>query len=565
MTPSVSITGKGWQILKLFIIREGLAQKDFKYNPFRRDTPEYLLPSQHFMSYPRRVCFLLDHTVSVPTASDWCEKFYNMGLFKKETKRIESGGAFQETQHYFINPDLNTFKRILNIAIDHCSSYEMIGLFSEYYFQNRVNEVLVREILFEKGVKILTVVNLYDWSPEEAREIFQIWNDEPDQNETFQDVLQPYVHHFYEGNENAWDFSTSIRWSRLTCMQLAIPVFPLNIDVAEQIARMGGDPGPNPRIFDNQFPYLDHISFLRDHQRFGEYEYLILPILALIKISPHSCLYFLSQEWQGFTFSPEIFHGGQNKPSCNLLVSLFFLAMNDMVPKLLLPRNSVVSRVYFRDIPRELDPDGGFIKEDALMAVYLKNYSILYYDLGFATQSVEVLNIPSHQPSTDGNDFGKSVFWIESKLKRQCSLWYKISEIKDFVRLIALLQSDDPIGTRIRERFSNKMKNILSVYDKQKKPSVLFQKILLHELNNVLQCDDLYSKNVFSEIPLSETTRVSLMELLDEKNWVDDPFGLKSREVIFLGRQLLDDAFPEIFHRFDEWKPFFTDSMSENS
>ena len=546
MSKSSTITEKGWWILKLFIIREGLAQRDYKYNPFRTETPEYLLPTEHFYSYPRHINFMLDHKVSVPTASSWCEKFHKMRLLKKEPRRTEFGRAFQKTQHYYINPDLDPFKQILNIAIEHSSPRELIKLFGEYYFQSRITESLVREILFAKGVKMLTVINMLDWEPHEAEEVFRIWKRETDQ--IFQELQQAYVAHFYEENKESWDFATSNRWSQLTCMQIKIPVFPADMDTGEQMERISENFGSEPfRLYDNQLPYLNYASFLRDYQRLHEYNVLILPILALIKVSPNACLYFLSQNWQGFTFSVELFYGGQKEPSCDLLVNLFFLAINDMTQNPRTPLNSIVSRIHFRDIPRELDSKGNLTTENALAAVYLKNYHTLYYDVGFSTKGVEssgITPIPYQQNAQQSEGLA---FWIKTWLKRQYAMWYQEIEIKDFLRLIELLQSDDPIGTRLRERFPNRMKNILSAYDKQKIPGEQFKKYLLNELNNVLECKDLYNEKAFAHITLSETTQELLECILDEKEWVDDPWGLKDMEVIQVNRRLLDEAFPDIF------------------
>jgi len=108
-------------------------------------------------------------------------------------------------------------------------------------------------------------------------------------------------------------------------------------------------------------------------------------------------------------------------------------------------------------------------------------------------------------------------------------------DLKDTVRLLVKLSdAKDHVSLFIYESFSSTMKGLLERFDRSAPLSPLLQQKLIDELNRLIQSGYINKEESFSEVKLSDRTKV-LMQKQE----------LHGEAHILLNRMLLEDAYPD--------------------
>ncbi|MCD4767275.1 MAG: baseplate J/gp47 family protein [Methanosarcinales archaeon] len=108
-------------------------------------------------------------------------------------------------------------------------------------------------------------------------------------------------------------------------------------------------------------------------------------------------------------------------------------------------------------------------------------------------------------------------------------------DLKDTVRLLVKLSdAKDHVSLFIYESFSSTMKGLLERFDRSAPLSPLLQQTLIDELNRLIQSGYINKEESFSEVKLSDRTKV-LMQKQE----------LHGEAHILLNRMLLEDAYPD--------------------
>jgi len=108
-------------------------------------------------------------------------------------------------------------------------------------------------------------------------------------------------------------------------------------------------------------------------------------------------------------------------------------------------------------------------------------------------------------------------------------------DLKDTVRLLVKLSdAKDHVSLFIYESFSSTMKGLLERFDRSAPLSPLLQQTLIDELNKLIQSGYINKEESFSEVELSDRTKV-LMQKQE----------LHGEAHILLNRMLLEDAYPD--------------------
>jgi hypothetical protein len=578
MTPLPKLTEKEWAILKLFIVREGFALENIKHNPRRRRngvSPWDLAP-EHFYSYPDDIVAHLTtqkyvpseekgsyrsrfgdgyvkdiHAVTIPTAGKACRKFVDLGIFERvKEKRTEK--KFQETTQYFLKSDFETFKTVLLYLMQHCGARERVEMLSHPYFRKIITEDLVRTILFEKQVSILSRLDIFDFAPDDIPKVLKIFDNKKegiyaDFEEEIQNCIRENEHHSIcvAGAASDWGFAPPF------FAQYSIPIFPEGMSLKEKLERMKIENSPFDSLDQSIDDAITHFPDVFD-DRFKtiEQERLILPILALIQSSPAALAEFVLGTWETFKVSHGIFHKKDEKFSNLLFTRLISLAISDMASTLTIPGNKNVDSFELREISDQLTIDGEYRKEDALLRIGLTCGYDIYYDMGYSTRErkypliLQIIEEKTPQPKK---------FWVKVRVRQVSSCFIKKPDIRDIALLLTLLTAKSPISNHIRGKLSNRMQNLLLRYENINAPTSAFTTFLIEEINRTLLREDFYDTQAFSDVQISSETQDAIKGFFHLIEYDDgESTGSNYRVLLHRNRFLLDDAFSDAIARYGD-------------
>jgi hypothetical protein len=155
-----SLTKNQWKVLKFFIDKESKVierRKNKEKGIIDRSLNSF--DSDHF-AYPAKIFNELNKSPTLPAIIATAAKFYKEGIFGIEKERFKAPrkGEIKETKNYFINSDLEAFRKVVRYSLDYSNKYltslERIDFFNQTYFQFNINEKLVKAQLAEKKVEI---------------------------------------------------------------------------------------------------------------------------------------------------------------------------------------------------------------------------------------------------------------------------------------------------------------------------------------------------------------------------------------------------------------------------
>ena len=374
---NISLTEKEWIVLKHFIEKESQAiQKWFSNKKIKPES------QQHFITYQSKIVLDLGN-ISKPTAGKACKKFLKIGLFDSIKKHPNFKGG--ETDFYSLKSDLQTIRKIVKLVMEMCeTSVEIIQIIGNYYFMYNVNESLVKEVLYEKQVKISRIFSVFECDINNANTISKKYLNYSDNefNESIKSGIYKYekiqkrnekdyiedIHHvcneflvdyndksfdlvkFYDSDYRLIsslqkpDYNNFTTKSLLTpiSINLIFPVFKDDLshnEVIEEIQNV------NESVL-QEYPSLKYFSSgIKNHYEIIQYHKLILPILSLIQSSTKALDEFLNGEWKTFVLNIDYCNDCGN---CDFFNGLFIVTVNDISNTFQIPKNSIVETVFSR-------------------------------------------------------------------------------------------------------------------------------------------------------------------------------------------------------------------------
>jgi len=333
----------------------------------------------------------------------------------------------------------------------------------------------------------------------------------------------------------------------------------------------------NPLFFDERSDLKDLtnedikliFSGFNAHYSAFEYEKLVLPILALIWCSPSALYEFLCGEWEGFEMHFTI--DGRCEES-GFITKLLHTATKDILANLDIPGNTIIDSVSSKKFPpcrssyRDKicmipGPEGYRLYEqlrdiekkywdskpydeiekflNSSLRIKLKHLWELFIDVGFSVVS----------GSSESSRIIESVnmdvnFDVLPRL-------FTVNDINDAQGLISKLQQKDcPLYCYILSLFSNKVKNVVLVYDTREQPSIQLQQMIVEELNSMLLDGHFYDERAFESLTQEHENVKETFEALSSYRYskkeilsmVDENTSIESL-IIEKNRYLLEKIF----------------------
>jgi hypothetical protein len=322
-------------------------------------------------------------------------------------------------------------------------------------------------------------------------------------------------------------------------------------------------------------------SGLRAHYSTFEYERLVLPILALVWCSPSALYEFLCGEWEGFEMHFTIDGECEER---GFFTKLLHTATKDILVNLDIPRNSIVESVSSKQIPPSRNPfcDSFRAKSSHKERQFNKQTTDIDYENieedceNIEDASWDLKHYPEIESLLNSSlriklkhlweiiiNIGFSVVSgsIESpkiiKSIRMCinydllPVLFEVNDIKDAQSLISKLQQKNySIYCYILNKFSNKLKNIVLLYDTREQPSIQLQHMIVEELNSIILDGHFYDERVFASfVQENENLNQTIKELSSYRyskkeilNMVDKNTSFES-SIISNNRYLLEKIF----------------------
>lgn len=574
---SPKLTPKEWTILKLFIIREGLALESVRHNPRRRQRgagPRDLAPD-HFYSYPDDIVAHLTQekdvnqdvkgsyysdfhegyvkdvsAVTIPTAGKACRKFVDLGIFKRvEGKRTEK--KFQKTTQYFLKSDYESFKVVLLFLMQNCDAYQRVEMLSHPYFRNTITEDLVRTRLFERQVSIISRIDIFDWASNEIQKVLAIFDDQKEGifdgfDAEIQDELRKRETDLYYKDHDAsnWIFDFPC-----TMIGYEIPIFPDGMPIEEKLENVEKVNPPYDTTAKSLNDAITHFPDVLENQfKTIEQEGLILPLLGLIQSSPTALADFMLGNWEPFT----LLHNSDKKDekfNNPLFIRLISLAISDMASTMKIPGNKNVDSFELREFSNHLTINGEYCQENALLRIGLSRGYAIFYDMGYSTRDLKYP--PSFLPVFEQKIPDPKKIWVKIKVKQVSEFFIKRPDIKNVTLLLTLLKADTLISDHIRGKLSNRMQNLLLRYE-NRIPSDAFTTYLIEEINRALLREDFYNPKAFVEIKIAQKTKEIIEGYFSSMKTYNESIGSQYLILLHRNRLLLDDAFSEVIARFGD-------------
>ena len=121
-----------------------------------------------FSTYPSNIAKEID--ISRPTAGDACKMFSKIAILEVANHNYthKRGG---KSNFYSLKSNLLTIRKLVKLIIEQLPYSEAQRLLDNYYFTYKLNESLVREVLYEKDVSICRTFYALDWNINDAHRI----------------------------------------------------------------------------------------------------------------------------------------------------------------------------------------------------------------------------------------------------------------------------------------------------------------------------------------------------------------------------------------------------------
>ena len=125
---------------------------------------------EHFYVYPGKIETELGSKISRVYAKEVCEKYATMGILLKSG--TDPSKKESEKSYYFMNHDLIAFKKVVRLILVNLDKEMAVERLGSAYFQSKIDEKLVKKVLFERGVVLARKLEISNWEELEAKKLF---------------------------------------------------------------------------------------------------------------------------------------------------------------------------------------------------------------------------------------------------------------------------------------------------------------------------------------------------------------------------------------------------------
>jgi hypothetical protein len=488
----MGLTTKEWDVLLYFIEREGYVPNgNGEHKPF--------------ISYPAKIERDLGGKVSRGWTAKICEGFEKKGILGRAMVRPPRQS--HATAHYYLRRDLTAFRQVIKHTMACVRPSGLHGFFGYRYFSSMACEPIIREALYEKGVEMRRIIRLPFWDTADARLLYERYAKAAGINEDF----DSYMSCLANGKaRELQDFDE---------ISLRLPVFPERIPREER-----------ERAFESlnrneleKYPFIKFDSSgVRDHYQRYERQKLILPIMALIQISPCAMAEFINGGWKPLDRIPRFDPEGTGTVEY-LLFRLLFMALNDLAATRSIGGEGMARMAWLRRSNNVVSDDGG----DALLTIVLNDGRRLYFDGGFDTGH----EMGSH-PEEDMDYWVRTWMGFDGDVCR--GILFKAEDVIDAAALIRRFRDPgDRVASYIANRFSFEAQRMIRYVDGIPSPSLVHR--IVDEINEVVMGECIYDEMAFKGVALSAGTQAMLHNRLSG--------GGAALEDYVLNHALLLDAF----------------------
>ncbi|MDW7727337.1 MAG: hypothetical protein SCH70_09590 [Candidatus Methanoperedens sp.] len=466
-----------------------LAEKELMILNYFIDCENELIDAEkqinsNFKTYPGKIEKDLEGKISRVHAKVICEKFIEMGILSESRDdRYKKKG---EKIYYSISSDLTTFKKIVQLILENVDINSAIKRFGCVFFQSRIDNKLVKNVLIKKGGVLRRKIDISNWEDSEANKLYKDRLKIPIQidfkiNENYDKSIDEYLKEMPDSDIISFEIYIQRKFERLDSKEkitnqfypyelyLDFPILDLNDgrSTEEHIVEIEA---LNKKIFED-FPNLKNsFSAISEHYNKWQENNLILPILILIKTSPNALGEFLNGDWapRDDKFIQDYLIG----PYESILEKLLFLTIGDLSTVRSYPKNDMINRISIR--PRVLKLNGDE-DEELLECTYDGDLRTIYFDTGFLISP----NNPGNWKVVDrGHSYSPDI------LKQLNNI---IQHISDFsVILNYLKDSKKPVSIILSKYLSLETKNIIKYCDFSEKIPTNLQIKLKYEIMEAL-------------------------------------------------------------------------------
>ena len=530
-----NLTEKEYAVLIYFIEKESEVMNggsfcEYMIKKFSAEVRKCIDGEKHFLSYPGKIeKDTTKYPIMWPTkdkggnsgyksgkisrawAGNICKEFEIEGIFDHEL--IRPPRRKEDTKYYFLRHDHEAFCKIIRSIAGYTTSKDLVSVFSNYYFQKRIDESFVKKVLSDRHVKMNRSIKLWDWKPTEAKKLFKDFSDEIN----FEEVVNKSLEENYQGHKllrrNISDMPT---------ISLNLPVFEEQIEEKERLSKLEE---LNMSNF-AKYHLLSFSSVINEHYDIWQREKIILPLLALCRASPKALFEFIFGEWE--YREPKGWYSSDTLGNLDYgLFRILFTAISDIALTRYVPVD--VENVVMR--PPYSTPDGQY----PLLMIPFRNFITVYYDGGFDTSEIYIGTDLLKKPD-------ESHYWFKSSITYGYTL--RKENIENYPGFISCLTDRNNKKSRyVFSKLSNQIKNIITCLDLNREFPKKIIEDLVKDLNRLLIQNDFFREGKLileQSSDLSEYTKRSI------SIYEDDPFVLPCLcNLSSLNLSVLEDMFPD--------------------
>lgn len=523
------LTDKEWEILHYFIGNEGYSPESANTADIKGSDDTSYVP---FVSYPAKIERDLGKDVTRGWAAKICADFEIMGIFGHVMVRPPR--QRHETEHYFLKRDLATLRQVVSLITGHAKPEDRHWLLGYRYFRIFVNEAIVREVLQEKNVEMWRTIELPHWNDEDSNRLYEAYvarEKRPGREDAHVD-FDEYVRRMLWADT----MENGCYWTAPE-ISLRLPVFSDSVPKEERASIF-------VKLNHKELEMYPFIRFessgVESHYRAWQYEKLILPILALIQISPGAMAEFLCGDWQPYAPDTPVFKAEGTAMMEHTIFRLLFMAIGDLAMTRSIAGETegpgVMARMAWLRKSNNLISD---TDQDALFTVSMNNGRNIYYDGGFDTIHDFYGNDREYGRDDEGDYWVKTWMGFDHDLSR--GLLLAEDDFKNpALFAVRIRDGADFLAGHIRDHLPNDTRRRLRLAEHDDIYSGRLQKVLLEGLNNMIMGPCIYDELAFKDVMLSDDTQKMLRRKLDTGH------ASQTIDTFILNRALFLDAFPAL-------------------
>ena len=500
----------------------------------------------NFKTYPGKIENDLDRKISRVHAKVVCDKFIEMNIILE--RKEKSSRKKIEKNYYSINSDLSAFKKIVQLILDNMDIKSVVKRFGCAFFQSRIDNKLVINVLYEKGGVLARRLDISNWEDVEAKILYEYRLKIPilisiPPSENSGESISKFISEMPDSDIVSFDIYMQRKFERLDIKEeitnqfyplelyLNLPIFDLH-DGRKIEEYMMELKDLNEELFE-KYPCLKYnFSAISEHYNEWQEQNLIAPFLILIKTSPNALGEFLNGNWDpsGHNFCQDYFIG----PFENILEKLLFLTIGDLSTTRSYPENNLIDNTHIRPKVKKINGE----EDDELLAcTYDGNLRMIYFDTQFSVESNE-------------KSGGKWSF-IDRGHTYSPDILKKLDssiQVKDYSILLNYFQNtENPVSQILSNHLSTETKNLLKYCDSSKNIPDALEAKLKSEIMEALINEDWDGLLDFSFNEISDRSKKELYGHLELIESIDISKDIATFSRIALSQTIFKDVLKDAF------------------